>query len=120
MVQKLDLENTSSTAAADLQAWFDLQLIQKSTKYATGILVFPHCALAEPISTFNLMAKKYRRQIEEKTKTVSAHNIVISFELVANVVISSAQYRRETWKSTLIELTPAGNCLVGALRSHQR
>ena len=113
MVQKLDQENTSSTAAADLQAWFDLQLIQKSTKYATGILVFPHCALAEPISTFNLMAKKYRRQIVEKTKTVSAHNIVISFELVANVVISSAQYRRETWKSTLIELTPAGNCLVG-------
>ena len=58
MVQKLDLENTSSTAADDLQAWFDLQFIQKSTKYATGILVFPHCALAEPISTFNLMAKK--------------------------------------------------------------
>ena len=119
MVQKLDLENTSSTAA-DLQVWFGLQFVQKSTKYATGILVFAHCALAEPISTFNLMAKKYRRQIVEKTKTVSAHNIVISFELVANVVISSAQYRRETWKSTLIELTPAGNCLVGALRSHQR
>ena len=119
MVQKLDLENTSSTAA-DLQVWFGLQFIQKSTKHATGILVFPHCALAEPISTFNLMAKKYRRQIVQKTKTVSAHNIVISFELVANVVISSAQYRRETWKSTLIELTPAGNCLVGALRSHQR
>ena len=35
---------------------------------------------------------------------MSAHNIVISFKLVANVVISSAQYRRETWKSTLIEL----------------
>ena len=38
---------------------------------------------------------------------MSAHNIVISFKLVANVVISSAQYRRETWKSTLIELNPS-------------